>query len=74
MKTLTRSLGLLVLGAVAGGAAVAWFGGAEHAAPAAGASAQSTDPEPLYWVAPMDPDYRRDGPGKSPMGMDLVPV
>ncbi len=30
--------------------------------------------EPLYWVAPMDPNYRRDGPGKSPMGMDLVPV
>lgn len=29
---------------------------------------------PLYWVAPMDPDYRRDKPGKSPMGMDLVPV
>ena len=32
------------------------------------------EPEILYWVAPMDPDYRRDGPGKSPMGMDLVPV
>lgn len=30
--------------------------------------------QPLYWVAPMDPDYRRDKPGKSPMGMDLVPV
>lgn len=30
--------------------------------------------EPLYWVAPMDPNYRRDAPGKSPMGMDLVPV
>lgn len=30
--------------------------------------------EPLYWVAPMDSSYRRDGPGKSPMGMDLVPV
>lgn len=28
----------------------------------------------LYWVAPMNPNYRRDGPGKSPMGMDLVPV
>ncbi len=28
----------------------------------------------LYWVAPMDPSYRRDKPGKSPMGMDLVPV
>lgn len=31
-------------------------------------------PEILYWVAPMDPNFRRDGPGKSPMGMDLVPV
>ena len=28
----------------------------------------------LYWVAPMDPKYKRDKPGKSPMGMDLVPV
>ncbi len=30
--------------------------------------------KPLYWVAPMDPNFRRDEPGKSPMGMDLVPV
>ena len=30
--------------------------------------------EPLYWVAPMDPNFKRDQPGKSPMGMDLVPV
>lgn len=29
---------------------------------------------PLYWVAPMDANYRRESPGKSPMGMDLVPV
>ncbi|WP_299492485.1 efflux RND transporter periplasmic adaptor subunit [uncultured Shewanella sp.] len=28
----------------------------------------------LYWVAPMDANYKRDKPGKSPMGMDLVPV
>jgi RND family efflux transporter MFP subunit len=28
----------------------------------------------LYWVAPMDPTYRSNQPGKSPMGMDLVPV
>ncbi|MBJ7539911.1 efflux RND transporter periplasmic adaptor subunit [Marinomonas transparens] len=28
---------------------------------------------PLYWVAPMDPNYRRDKPGLSPMGMDLIP-
>ncbi|MDO3386082.1 efflux RND transporter periplasmic adaptor subunit [Gilvimarinus sp. SDUM040013] len=30
--------------------------------------------EPLYWVAPMDATFRRDAPGQSPMGMDLVPV
>ena len=35
-------------------------------------SSASTGPgEPLYWVAPMDANYRRDKPGKSPMGMDL---
>ena len=27
-----------------------------------------------YWRAPMDPTYISDEPGKSPMGMDLVPV
>ena len=35
---------------------------------------ESADEKPLYWVAPMDANYRRDKPGKSPMGMDLVPV
>jgi len=34
----------------------------------------SAQREVLYWVAPMDPNYRRDEPGQSPMGMDLVPV
>jgi len=28
----------------------------------------------MYWVAPMDANFRRDKPGKSPMGMELVPV
>jgi len=28
----------------------------------------------LYWVAPMDPNFRKPEPGKSPMGMDLIPV
>ena len=32
------------------------------------------EPEIDYWVAPMDPNFKRDEPGKSPMGMDLVPV
>jgi Cu(I)/Ag(I) efflux system membrane fusion protein len=27
-----------------------------------------------YWAAPMDPAYIRNEPGKSPMGMELVPV
>ncbi len=30
--------------------------------------------KPLYWVAPMDANYKRNKAGKSPMGMDLVPV
>lgn len=30
--------------------------------------------EVLYWAAPMDPTFRSDKPGKSPMNMDLVPV
>lgn len=35
---------------------------------------ESGERKPLYWVAPMDANYRRDEPGLSPMGMDLVPV
>jgi len=38
------------------------------------ATAAQAQRKPLYWVAPMDPAYRRDAPGKSPMGMDLVAV
>jgi len=34
----------------------------------------STEKKVLHWVAPMDPNFKRDKPGKSPMGMDLVPV
>jgi membrane fusion protein, copper/silver efflux system len=33
-----------------------------------------TGNDPLYWVAPMDPNFKRDKPGLSPMGMDLIPV
>ena len=34
----------------------------------------SGEREILHWRAPMDPNYTSDRPGKSPMGMDLVPV
>ncbi|WP_448212437.1 efflux RND transporter periplasmic adaptor subunit [Colwellia sp. MEBiC06753] len=37
-------------------------------------ASNSDEKKPLYWVAPMDANYRRDKPGKSPMGMDLIPV
>ncbi|GAA6171085.1 efflux RND transporter periplasmic adaptor subunit [Colwellia sp. KU-HH00111] len=38
------------------------------------ANLSTVERKPLYWVAPMDANYKRDKPGKSPMGMDLVAV
>ena len=65
---------LLVLAAFAAGAVL----GPKLWAPMSGDAAMSGETtqerEILYWVAPMDPNFRRDEPGKSPMGMDLVPV
>jgi Cu(I)/Ag(I) efflux system membrane fusion protein len=43
-------------------------------APVPATSAENGEREILYWVAPMDANYRRDKAGKSPMGMELVPV
>ena len=34
---------------------------------------ETEENKPLYWVAPMDANFRRDQPGQSPMGMDLIP-
>ncbi|MDO9533015.1 MAG: efflux RND transporter periplasmic adaptor subunit [Deltaproteobacteria bacterium] len=48
--------------------------GAQKSAGAAVAVAPKAERKIKYWVAPMDPSYIRDKPGKSPMGMDLVPV
>lgn len=65
----------LVLGAVIGGVltALAYTVLLPSETTLSGAE-KIDDTQPLYWVAPMDPNYRRDEPGKSPMGMDLVPV
>lgn len=71
MKRLFLILALLIAGAGIGFAAAWFFKGTQGSETA---SAESDEPEILYWVAPMDANYRRDGPGKSPMGMDLVPV
>jgi len=59
---------------VAVGLFVFWSAGQFSGGQSDGSGNAQKNNEPLYWVAPMDPDYRRDGPGKSPMGMDLVPV
>jgi Cu(I)/Ag(I) efflux system membrane fusion protein len=66
----------LLLGACLGAGLTAWLADSDAAGPAGIQPAQDSNEKRdiLYWVAPMDPDYRRDGPGKSPMGMDLVPV
>ena len=42
--------------------------------PAGNAKAGNASRKIKHWRAPMDPNYIRDKPGKSPMGMDLVPV
>lgn len=60
----------LIVGAITGALIMLIIGGGK--ASPAGESTKSN--QPLYWVAPMDPNFRRDKPGKSPMGMDLVPV
>lgn len=39
-----------------------------------GAPTATAERKIKYWQAPMDPTYIRNEPGKSPMGMDLVPV
>ena len=49
-------------------------GGAGSPAAAAAPKAASGERKIKFWVAPMDPNYISDKPGKSPMGMDLVPV
>ncbi len=40
----------------------------------ASAAAPAKERKIKYWRAPMDPNYISDKPGKSPMGMDLIPV
>lgn len=69
----TRMLIAIAIAAALGGAAGWWLAGSTDATGNESA-ADKDEREILYWAAPMDPGYRRDEPGKSPMGMDLVPV
>lgn len=70
MENKLRSL-LPVLGALVVGWILAWLW---YSYTSDEGQSESTEDKPLYWVAPMDPNYKRDAPGKSPMGMELVPV
>ncbi|MBI3616623.1 MAG: efflux RND transporter periplasmic adaptor subunit [Candidatus Omnitrophica bacterium] len=40
----------------------------------AGISGGKKEKKILFWTDPMIPGYKADKPGKSPMGMDLIPV
>ena len=72
MSATNKTIIAVIVGALIGAGAMALFQGEQDAS--AGQAADSGEKKPLYWVAPMDSNYRRDQPGKSPMGMDLVPV
>ena len=63
----------LIIGIGIGLVAASYLGYRQNVDSSDGA-AEAQEREILYWVAPMDPNFRRDKPGKSPMGMDLVPV
>ncbi len=81
-RPLAIAAGAFLAGALAG-VAVLGLGGWEWP-PAFGAANEdhaghdmgegADEREVLYWRAPMDPNFTSDRPGKSPMGMDLVPV
>ncbi len=63
-KTILMSALLLALGA----------GGGYWAAKQTSDGASAKEKTPLYWVNPMDPRDKRDGPAKDNMGMDFIPV
>jgi multidrug efflux pump subunit AcrA (membrane-fusion protein) len=73
----TISIALMVAAGVAGGWLANGLFASAPVGPATSKSASGPCPggaKPVYWKAPMDPTYVRDEPGKSPMGMDLLPV
>ena len=59
---------------VAALAAAGFLVGRRTAGPASAPPPETADRQVLYWQAPMNPQEIYDRPGKSAMGMDLVPV
>jgi len=67
---LTSIVAAAIFGSVITFAGTSFFGDSSSSE----GSSESAEKKPIYWVAPMDAKYRSDKPGKSPMGMDLIPV
>jgi Cu(I)/Ag(I) efflux system membrane fusion protein len=65
---------VLVAAALVGGYFIGVRNSASTTSDKTPVSSTPEEKKPLYWVAPMDPSFRSDKPGKSPMGMDMVPV
>lgn len=59
------------LGIGAGTVGSKYIGGGK---PTSQTTQADVEKKPLYWQAPMDKSFRSDNPGKSPMGMELIPV
>lgn len=76
MKPRSLVLGVLLLSAgVGGGILLTRHFPMLNGSPAVGPSAEpSAGRRVLYWWDPMMPAFKSDKPGKSPMGMDMVPV
>lgn len=73
MKMKSNNIAILIIVAgIAAGAGYLW--GSIDTQSTSNGSSGTGEKKIAYWVAPMDPNYRRDEPGKSPMGMDLIPV
>ena len=70
MSSNTKIIIAIIIGAAIGSGTLGLFLNPNSEGP----KTNSEEKKPLYWVAPMDSNYRRDKPGKSPMGMDLIPV
>jgi Cu(I)/Ag(I) efflux system membrane fusion protein len=76
VQTSSRARLALAAAAIALAAGAAGFGLAQlgHSPPATPpAAAAAASPKVLYWYDPMVPDQHFDKPGKSPMGMEMVP-
>ena len=76
---LASMLGVAVLAVAIGWVGRGWLAPTGQPQASGGSSASKAGPcpgggQPRYWKARMDPTYVREAPGKSPMGMDLVPV